>query len=137
MNAKQYVKYKRIICTKCDKCIANDVCYTHGSDSPEFIDFVEQYAKDHPIKTVRDKIYEIFGKKIDYSVIHNTDDFTAWLDSEYVENDDLIPKDEVLQLIADLFCIDSDRKIVTHSDLDKFYNKVRDMTSTYSTSNTT
>lgn len=62
MDAVEYVKQRERMCDyygSCDKCLANKVigCATIAKIS-QMVPIVEQWAKEHPVKTRRDEFFK-------------------------------------------------------------------------------
>lgn len=74
MDAVEYVKQRERMCGyygSCDKCLANKVvgCATIAKIS-QMVPIVEQWAKEHPVKTRQSEFLKTFPKaRIDDGVI--------------------------------------------------------------------
>ena len=86
MDAKEYIKaYNRHVKTYCahDACTK---CERTGKDcgvlSEEMVDFIEQWSKEHPIKTNMNKIVEVFGEMA-VSRFAKYPELYEWLKEEY------------------------------------------------------
>lgn len=102
MDILEYQKQRERMCSYFNNgCV---VCPLRSSNSPdcflidkideEKIKIIEAWAKEHPIKTVKDKFFEVFGINLECSEEHkgylytdtiNAIDLKNWLNSEYVE----------------------------------------------------
>lgn len=71
MDAVQFLKNFDRMCTTnasllaCDKCKASDCCLYGKSTNPEkLVKLVEEWAKEHPVKTRQDKFLEHYPKSM-------------------------------------------------------------------------
>ena len=70
MDAVEYVKQRERMCDyygDCDKCPAKEViCCSSIDEVPKMVPIVEQWAKEHPVKTRQSELLKLFpNMKID------------------------------------------------------------------------
>ena len=84
MDAVEFIKERQRYCKdrSCKECALNNQDILCGNmnfiDNPEkLVDFIERWAKEHPIVTNSDKLVEVFGE------IRYGDITPDWLKQEY------------------------------------------------------
>lgn len=83
MDAVEYVKQRERMCAyygSCDKCLANKVvgCATIAKIS-QMVPIVEQWAKEHPVKTRQSELLKLFPET------EMIDDYICICPSRFVE----------------------------------------------------
>lgn len=94
ITANEYLIYKKKLCgfyKNCEKCIAitdKDVCLLASDESypEEAIALVEQFMKEQPLQTKRDKFIEVFG---DVKI------YPAWWDELYEKPENITAKGDI------------------------------------------